>query len=125
MLDGAAGPSQTLSDANEYDDDEIEVFLDDGVDQPASADLYFAGLAPGFAGLYQVNFAVPEDGLTNGDVYILLYTNEAISEMSTIAVTGFTQSAARPVSARRVFGPRVHPKRARSRRRALPERAVK
>ncbi len=125
VLDGAAGPSQTLSDANEYDDDEIEVFLDDGVDQPASADLYFAGLAPGFAGLYQVNFAVPEDGLTNGDVYILLYTNEAISEMSTIAVTGFTQSAARPVSARRVFGPRVHPKRARSRRRALPERAVK
>jgi uncharacterized protein (TIGR03437 family) len=126
--DGAAGSGSPLSVSVETSD--IFVILDDGVDFPSSADVSFAGLAPGIAGLYQVNFTVPSGGLSNGDVDIAFNTEEALNDMATIRLSGFSQSAARIVPGRRVallrnrarlHGAGGHPKNF---RRALPERST-
>jgi uncharacterized protein (TIGR03437 family) len=98
--DGAAGPSNPLSNIT----DQVALYLDDGSDPFAQATIAFSGLAPGFAGLYQVNFKIPATGLKNGDVYISLQTNEASTEMTTIRLSGFPASAAR--SAERQSRPR-------------------
>jgi hypothetical protein len=88
----------------------------------------FAGLAPGFAGLYQVNFTLPESGLKNGDVHIALETNEADNEMATINVSGFTEAFPQTVpsrSSQRMRRARLHAAsggHAKSVRRALPDR---
>jgi len=130
--DGEAGSGTNLSVSDESED--IFVLLDDGVNPLGMADVAFAGLAPGIAGLYQVNFTVPESGLANGDVSIAFDTNEALNFMSTISLSGFTQSG------QAVLGHRASPRVAllRSRaavagsrycghakklRRALPERS--
>ena len=99
------------------------MFLVDGEDYPAQADVLFAGLAPGIAGLYQVNFTVPTDGLQNGDVSIAFDTREALNELSTISLTGFSETAARSGPNRRAsrLRGRVGP-HAKKGRRALPDR---
>jgi uncharacterized protein (TIGR03437 family) len=132
VADGAAGASSPLSYSDELK--EILVFLNDGVDTPAQANVAFAGLAPGFAGLYQVNFTVPDasSGLANGDVTIDFDTLEALNTMSTISLSGFPQSAARVAPNRRAPRLRSHAIAAgathgrpakNSRHRALPERS--
>lgn len=130
VADGAAASSSPLSYSDEYNAGAILVYLDDGVDTPAQADISFAGLAPGLAWLYQVNFTLPTSGLANGDVNIYFQTNEASNEMATIALSGFSASAA-PVNPRRRT-PRVrsraaaagaaHGRVVKNHRRALPER---
>jgi uncharacterized protein (TIGR03437 family) len=91
VADGAAGPSNPLSNVN---DNNVAVYLDDGVDTATQANITFAGLAPGFPGLYQVNFTVPRRGLGNGHVYIQFETTEGQNEMSTISLSGFNHAAA-------------------------------
>jgi uncharacterized protein (TIGR03437 family) len=91
--DGAAASSTSLSDSDEFTNMEIVVLLDDGADSPVQANVAFAGLAPGFAGLYQVNFTIPDSGLANGEVSIAFNTNEALNEMSTISLSGFSTRA--------------------------------
>ncbi len=121
--DGAAAPSSPLSNSVEAAD--ILVFL--GSEE---ADVLYAGLTPGVAGLYQVNFTVPSSGLTNGDADIAFDTDEALNVMSTISLSGFTGRAAqtgsspraamlrnRAVAAGPTFG-----KHTKNFRRALPER---
>jgi uncharacterized protein (TIGR03437 family) len=128
VSDGAAAPSDTLINADETSN--ILIYLDDGVDNPTQANVLFAGLAPGLVGLYQVNFTVPSSGLTNGDVYIDFNTLEALTQMATISVSGFSQSNARPNSRHRTAAPRgravspgaPHGKAVKSHRRALPDR---
>jgi len=101
------------------------------VDPAASATVSFAGLAPGFAGLYQVNFTVPTSGLANGDVLVAFNTLEALNEMATISLSGFPQAAARTVTGRRasrlrsraVAAGATHGRNLKSRRRALPDRS--
>jgi uncharacterized protein (TIGR03437 family) len=129
--DGVAGGSNPLSYSDEYNDGSILVELDDGVDPAASATVSFAGLAPGFAGLYQVNFTVPTSGLANGDVLVAFNTLEALNEMATISLSGFPQAAARTVTGRRasrlrsraVAAGATHGRNLKSRRRALPDRS--
>ena len=89
--DGVAAPSKPLSVSVESRT--VEVILDDG-ENLGFADVSFTGLAPGFAGLYQVNFTLPDSGLKNGDVHIALATVEAENEMATINLSGFTEGFA-------------------------------
>jgi len=100
VADGTAAPSSPLSNSLEAAD--IFVFLDDGADFD-QADVTFAGLAPGFAGLYQVNFTLPQSGLADGDVDIILATNEALNQMATINVSGFSSRAAQIVPSSSIF----------------------
>jgi len=86
VADGAAAPSSPLSNSVEASD--VLLFLYDG-ENFAPADVLFAGLAPGFAGLYQINFTVPASGLSDGDVSIILETIEAENDMATISLSGF------------------------------------
>jgi hypothetical protein len=79
------------------------------------------------AGLYQVNFTVPSSGLTNGDVMIAFETNEALNEMATISLSGFSLDEARTVARRRsrlrpVAAGATYVRPAKKVRRALPER---
>jgi len=130
--DGAAGLSNPLSYSDEFTGDYIIVALDDGVGEPSEANVSYAGLAPGFAGLYQVNFTLPTSGLANGDVSIAFNTLEAATEMATINVAGFSQTTALTVPARRasrlrrraVAAGAAHGRQGKDRRRALPDKIV-
>jgi uncharacterized protein (TIGR03437 family) len=80
ITDGALGPTSTLSTADvntagnltvNFNDFNTGSFGNQGTIQ-------FAGLAPGLAGLYQINVQVPSSGLGSGDnVYIELITDMA------------------------------------------------
>lgn len=130
VADGAAASSNPVSYVDEYNNGDLSIYLDDGVDTPAEANVAFAGLAPGLVGLYQVNFTVPSTGLANGDVYIDFETLEASNEMATIAVSGFPQSNARagrvrPAARRihrRLASRARHAADVTKRERAIPER---
>jgi uncharacterized protein (TIGR03437 family) len=79
VTDGAAGPSNPPSTANESflgTAGSISIDVTDSTGVDLDADISFAGLAPTFAGLYQINFVVPT-GLASGLGYVNLSTNEA------------------------------------------------
>lgn len=72
VADGSAGPSSPLSTTTNT----IQAYVD-GVEATVS----YAGLAPGFAGLYQINLTIPS-GVSSGDVALDVsgpdsYTSEA------------------------------------------------
>jgi uncharacterized protein (TIGR03437 family) len=50
------------------------------------AQVTFSGLAPGFLGLYQVNFIVPEGAPTGSAVPVLVSVDGAESNTVTIAI---------------------------------------
>jgi len=70
VADGAAASSTTLSTVNEM------VFVYAGGQQ---ATIAFAGLAPGFAGLYQINFVVPSGITTGSSSYLIIVTQDGYS----------------------------------------------
>ena len=78
--DGAAGPSSPLS----YTSNTITALV-----AGQAANVAFAGLAPGLAGLYQVNLTIPS-GLTAGDYYleILGPDSDALEAGISIAAAG-------------------------------------
>ncbi len=129
VADGAAAPDSPLSTS--VGAANILVVLEDGFDSPAVISPSFAGLAPGFAGLNQVNFTLPENGLSDGDVSIAFNTIEALNNMATINVSGYSQSAARIGPSQRASRLQRHAVTGRARsgrhsktsRRALPERS--
>ena len=81
IADGALGPAGPLSEADVYGAGALSVYFNDyGAD--GSTDnagvIQFAGLAPYFAGLYQINVQVPTSGLASGDsVYVEFVTDAA------------------------------------------------
>jgi uncharacterized protein (TIGR03437 family) len=125
VADGVAAPGSPVSTSLEAAD--IGVFLDDGEDFLAAV-VSFAGLAPGFAGLNQVNFTLPDSGLANGDVHIAFGTIEGENEMATISLSGYsTGLTARIAPSRRASRRRPHAlasQHPKNFRRALPERTT-
>jgi uncharacterized protein (TIGR03437 family) len=81
VADGAAAPSGTLSMAL----DNVFIDLIDFNFVDSQATVSYAGLAPGFAGLYQINFTVPA-GVASGTAYVNLSTDEATTSEATIYV---------------------------------------
>jgi uncharacterized protein (TIGR03437 family) len=81
IKDGALGPSTTLSVSDLYNADNLSVYFNDyGPDGSYGnpGNIQYAGLAPGLAGLYQINVQVPTSGLASGDnVYIEFVTDAA------------------------------------------------
>jgi uncharacterized protein (TIGR03437 family) len=87
VADGAAAPSSPLSNV----DSSCDVYID-GMTQ---ASVSFCGLAPGFVGLYQINFVVPS-GLNSGNHYVGISTDNAYVEMSTIPLSGRSSAVPGP-----------------------------
>ena len=74
--DGSPGPTNPLSMVT------ATVTVDiDGTDAPVS----FAGLAPGLAGLYQLNVQIPQ-GLSSGPHFVDISTSDAFHSQATIAI---------------------------------------
>jgi len=84
------------------------VFLEDSQGDEAGAEVAFVGLVPGLAGLYQLNFTLPPNGVANGDALIFIDTDEGLNGMSTIRLSGFTADARQKVHGRGAFGRRSH-----------------
>jgi uncharacterized protein (TIGR03437 family) len=76
VADGTAGPSSPLSVAS----NEIDVYIDG-----ETATVSYAGLAPGFAGLYQLNVVVPNTA-TSGEDYLDISGPDSYTTQATISV---------------------------------------
>ena len=135
VADGAAASGNPLSYADEYNNGYISILMDDGSGNypPATLTGAYLGafLAPGFAGLYQVNFTLPSAlSLANGEVYLAFNTLEASNEMATISLTGFSGASApvsskrRPSRLRRPATAAARASKAKNHRRALPDRPL-
>jgi uncharacterized protein (TIGR03437 family) len=77
VADGAAGPVSPLSNTVET----VSVTIGN-----VSAVVSYAGLAPGFPGLYQINATVPSNLVGSGDIGLAIQTAEAFAEQATIAI---------------------------------------
>jgi uncharacterized protein (TIGR03437 family) len=86
--DGAAGPTGTLSETTNT----ITAYV--GGQQ---ATVTYSGLAPGFAGLYQLNLTVPS-GATAGDNFLEITGPDSDSAVCLIAVAGASTGSAAPPS---------------------------
>lgn len=69
ITDGALGPSRALSTSDEWNGGYLQVFFNDYKNGSVgnSGTIQFVGLAPGLAGLYQINVQVPTGVLGSGD----------------------------------------------------------
>ncbi len=79
IMDGALGPTGTLSVADLYPA-YLWVYFNDYTNGSTGVmgNIQYAGLAPGLAGLYQINVQVPKTGLGAGDsVYVEIVTDTA------------------------------------------------
>jgi adhesin/invasin len=82
VSDGAAGPLKPLSNV----DASVTVELQDVKgNYYTSPNVSFAGLAPGYAGLYQVNFVVPSR-VPSGQAYVNVGTDDAYTTETKIAI---------------------------------------
>lgn len=111
-MDGTAAPSSPLSNTT----NSPSVYLTDSSGNSAQATVTFSGLAPGFAGLYQVNFTIPSGLSTaNGpDTLLDIYSGlDSETAESILPITNTTSSAV--PAARSASGTR-HPRLRRQRR---------
>lgn len=91
VADGTAAPSSPLSNTTSTP----QVYLTDQSGNFAQATVAFSGLAPGFAGLYQINFAVPT-GLVAGDASLEIDSGVDSDSLEAILPLSGTTAAARP-----------------------------
>jgi uncharacterized protein (TIGR03437 family) len=98
ISEGALGPTGTLSVADQFTSKNLFVYFNDyTAGASVAGTIQFAGLAPGLAGLYQINVQVPT-GLGAGDnVYVELVTDFA--DVNQIQIPYGTSSGAATVHA--------------------------
>ena len=86
--DGAAAPSNppSLTSATPL------VYLLDASGNYVQAQVTFSGLAPGYAGLYQINFTIPS-GLVAGDAYLEIIGPDSDTFQASLPLTNTTASA--------------------------------
>jgi uncharacterized protein (TIGR03437 family) len=87
IVDGAAGPSDTLSKATNTITADIS---------GSTATVTYAGLAPQLAGLYQVNVTIPA-GVTSGDNYLDIGGPDSYAQEALISIGGTAAAAGSPV----------------------------
>jgi uncharacterized protein (TIGR03437 family) len=95
ITDGAPGGSSTLN----YTVQTITAAVDDTVNAVATATVSYAGLAPGYAGLYQINLTVPT-GINAGDDYLVIEGPDTYSEEAIIPIGSGGTAAYSPVRAK-------------------------
>ena len=78
VADGALGPASPLSQATAFVNKSLVVYFNDYTSKVyySKGTVSFAGLAPGLAGLYQLNVQIPAN-VGPGNVYIELTTDNA------------------------------------------------
>jgi uncharacterized protein (TIGR03437 family) len=91
--DGTAASTTTLSDTTVTP----QVYITDSAGNFATATVAFSGLAPGYAGLYQINFVVPS-GLVSGDAAIEIYSGVDSDTLEALLPLSGTTAAARAKS---------------------------
>jgi len=109
VSDGALGPTNPLSLADVNTAGNLTVLFNDYVSGSTgnTGTIQFAGLAPGLAGLYQINVQVPTGVLGSGDnVYVELITDYADNDQ--IQIPYGSSSAARTVGEVRPIGEVAH-----------------
>jgi uncharacterized protein (TIGR03437 family) len=77
VADGTAGQSSPLSRCNET----VTVAIEN-----VNAAVSYAGLAPGFPGLYQINTTIPGGLVSSGNMGLAVTTAEAFAQHITIAI---------------------------------------
>ncbi len=94
VADGTAAPSSTLSNTTATP----AVYITDSAGNPAvKATVSFSGLAPGFAGLYQINFTIPS-GLVPGDASLEIDSGADSDTLESILPLSSATAAASPNS---------------------------
>jgi uncharacterized protein (TIGR03437 family) len=91
VSDGAPGPASPFSQVT----NQIAVSIGG-----ASATVGYAGLAPGLAGLYQLNVTVPS-GISSGDVYVTVLGPDSYSSEALLTIAGASSAAPPAVQTRR------------------------
>lgn len=102
VANGALGPVNPLSYADVFNANNLVFDFYDpnsGAFQPAT--VTFAGLAPNYAGLYQINVQVPT-GVGPGDVYLYIQTDFASTSQVTVPVSTTSGAAVKARSVSRV-----------------------
>jgi len=107
ITDGALGPSKPLSNADLFGAGNLAVYFNDygpsGISVGNLGTVAYAGLAPGLAGLYQLNVQVPTSGLASGDNIYVEFVTDA-SDVNQIQIPYGTRS--RDLPAQPVVKPR-------------------
>ena len=83
--DGTAAPSKTLSKTSSVQ----TIYLNGDCPNAPNCDasnIVYQGLAPGFAGLYQVNFTIPLTAAAGAAIPLAIQTTNGFADMVTIAI---------------------------------------
>ena len=110
IADGGLGPTKPLSTVDLNGAGNLAIFFNDYDAQSIGnmGTIQFAGLAPGLAGLYQVNVQVPSSGLSDGDLIYVEFETDA-ADVNQIQIPYGSSSQARRTAAPRARALRAHP----------------